>query len=265
MTRLCSVLLFVLMGAAPPDTPDTREAREITVYAAASLRDAFLELGPLLERDAVRTRVRYNFAGSQQLAMQLEQGASADVFASADRRWMNHLEERNLTAGSPTIFAHNRLVVIVPRANPGRIRGLEDLGRPGVKLVLGAEAVPVGRYAREMLRRLEGRPGFPASYAVEVLANVVSQEENVKAVVAKVQLGEADAGFVYRSDVGPRLERELTVLEVPDAANVTASYAVVVLAGARDPAAARAFVDLLLGPEAGRVLSRHGLEPAGAP
>lgn len=234
------------------------------MYAATSLTDAFGELAPLLER-AAAVRVRYNFAGSQQLAVQLEQGARADVYASADQRWMDYVVRRGLADEAPRTFARNHLIAIVPRSNPAAIHGLGDLARPGVKLVVGAEAVPVGRYTREVIRRLAAQTGFPVDYERRVLTNVVSQEENVKAVVAKVQLGEADAGFVYRSDVGPRLERELTVLEVPDAANVTASYAVVVLAGARDPAAARAFVDLLLGPEAGRVLSRHGLEPAGAP
>lgn len=264
MTRPGSFLLLALAAAASPRTLERTEPREITVYAAASLRDALLELAPLLERGPSRARVRYNFAGSQQLALQLEQGARADLFASADRRWMARLEERGLTAGPPTVFAHNRLVAIVPRANPARIRSLEDLGRPGVKLVLGAEAVPVGRYTLEMLRRLEASAGFPERYSEGVLANVVSQEENVTAVLAKVQLGEADAGIVYRSDVTPRVAPDVTVLEIPVQANVVASYPVAILSGARDPAAARAFVSLLLGPRGRQILARHGLTPAEA-
>ena len=208
--------------------------------------------------------MRFNFAGSQQLALQLEHGARADVFASADQRWMEYAERRKLTAAPARIFAHNRLVVILPRSNPGRIGGLADLGRPGIKLVLGAAAVPVGAYAREAIGRLVGRGGFPAEYGDRVLANVVSEEENVKSVVAKVQLGEADAGIVYRSDVTRRVAPSLTVLEIPDDANVVASYPVAVLAGAADPGAARAFVELLLGPEGRKVLSRHGLMPARA-
>lgn len=234
------------------------------MYAAASLTEALRELAPLLQRSAA-VRVRYSFAGSQQLALQLEQGARADVFAAADRRWMDYLAERGLTDGAAAIFAHNVPVAILPRANPARIRGLEDLARPGVKLVVGAEAVPVGRYTREVLGRLARRPGFPAHYEERVLANVVSEEENVKAVVAKVRLGEADAGFVYRSDVSSRGGADLTVLEIPEEANVTAGYPVAVLAGSREPAAARAFVDLLLGAEGARVLERHGLTPARTP
>ena len=233
------------------------------MYAAASLTDAFRELAPLLERSA-SVRVRYNFAGSQQLAVQLEQGARADVFAPADPRWMDYVAERGLTTGAARTFAHNHLVAVIPRSNPAAIRSLADLARTGVKLVVGAEAVPVGRYTREVLRRLAERDGFPAGYKERVLANVVSEEESVRSVAAKVQLGEADAGFVYRSDVTPRVAAEITVLEVPDEVNVRASYPVAVLAGARDSAAARAFVELLLGAQGARVLRRHGLTPAAA-
>ena len=147
--------------------------------------------------------VRFNFAGSQQLALQIEQGAPADVFASADQRWMSYATEKGLVDGRRQVFARNRLVAIVPRTNPARIGSLQDLARRGIKLVLAAEAVPAGKYSREALQNLAGAPGFPPEYDRRVLANVVSQEENVKAVVAKVQLGEADAGLVYRSDVTP--------------------------------------------------------------
>ena len=258
------VLLPLSLAIATTATAQERSRPgEITVYAAASLTDAFLELAPLLEGGSAPTRVRYNFAGSQQLAVQLEQGARADVFASADQRWMDYVAERKLTADAPRIFAHNRLVAILPAANPGGIRGLRDLSRPGVKLVVGAEAVPIGRYTREVIRRLARQEDLPPDYEDKVLANVVSEEENVKSVVAKVQLGEADAGIVYRSDLTPRVAPSLTVLEIPGDANVLASYPVAVLAGASDPAGARAFVALILGHRGRKVLARHGLIPAG--
>jgi molybdate transport system substrate-binding protein len=257
----CATLLLLWLGSATTvGAQMSSPPREITVFAAASLTDAFQELATLMERDS--TRVRFNFAGSQQLAVQLEQGAGADLFASADERWMDYVQERQLTAGPPKVFAHNRLVAIAPRSNPGRIIQLQDLARRGVKLVVGAEAVPVGKYTSEMLRRLERRAGFPPAYGDSVLANVVSQEENVKSIVAKVQLGEADAGIVYRSDVTPRVAPSLTVLDIPDDANVVASYPVVVLRASGQSAAAQAFVALLLGPEGRRVLARHGLTPA---
>ena len=171
--------------------------------------------------------------------------------------------KRHLTAGPSTIFAHNRLVVILPKSNPGHVRELQDLARGGVKLVVGAEAVPVGKYTREMFRRLERRPGFPPAYGDSVLANVVSQEENVKSVVAKVQLGEADAGVVYRSDVTPR--RALRVSRCSRSPTTRMSWRAIrsrSSPAARTRRAARAFLALLLGPEGRRVLAKHGLTPA---
>jgi molybdate transport system substrate-binding protein len=240
-------------GSLPPAT--------LTVFAAASLTDAFEELGTMLQREHPGLEVRFNFAGSQQLAVQLEQGAQADVFASADQRWMSYLQERKLLGESPAVFAHNRLVVIVPRSNPARIGRLTDLAHRGVKLVLAAETVPAGRYSREIFRNLERAPGFPPDYSRRVLGNLVSQEENVKAVVAKVQLGEADAGVVYRSDVTRSVAGNVRVIVIPEAFNVLANYPVAVLRGARNPEAARAFIDLLQASEGQHVLQRHGLVP----
>jgi molybdate transport system substrate-binding protein len=236
----------------------------IIVFAAASLSEAFRELGPMLSRQENGAAVRFNFAGSQQLAVQIEQGARADVFASADQRWMEYVQERKLVDGEPRIFVHNRLVVIVPKSNPARIHRLEHLARRGVKLVVGAEAVPVGKYTRDAIRKLAGQAGFPPGYGDKVLGNVVSQEENVKSVVAKVQLAEADAGFVYRSDVTHQVARYLDVLELPKESNVLASYPIAVVAGSSKGKAARAFVDLVLSPEGRKVLAAHGLMPVGA-
>ena len=162
----------------------------------------------------------FNFAGSQQLATQLEQGATADVFASADERWMTYAAEKDLLAEPARLFAHNRLAVIVPATNPARIGRLQDLARRGVKLVVAAEAVPVGAYTRQSLAKLAQAPDFPADFDRRVLANVVSQEENVKAVVTKVQLGEADAGVVYVSDAIGSVARHLRVFPIPEAQNV---------------------------------------------
>ena len=259
MKRLWPGVLLVLFGTSPAAAQGAGGG--LTVFAAASLTEAFRELGPMLPDG---TPVQFNFAGSQQLAVQIEQGARADVFASADQRWMEYVQEKKLTDGEPRLFAHNRLVVIVPKSNPGRIRRLQDLARRGIKLLVGAEAVPVGKYSREAIQNLAGVDGYPAGYAESVLGNVVSQEENVKAVVAKVQLGEADAGFVYRSDVGAAVARYVNVLELPDNANVLASYPIVVVAGSAHTDAARAFLDLVTGAEGRRLLAKHGLMPVGA-
>jgi len=206
-----------------------------------------------------------NFAGSQQLATQIEQGAAADVFASADQRWMTYATERNLISNVPVTFARNRLVVIVPATNPARIHRLQDLARGGVKLVLGADAVPVGRYSRVVLQNLSRAPGFPRDFAARVLRNVVSEEENVKSVVGKVQLGEADAGVVYRSDITPSVTRFVHRIEIPDSANVVASYPIAMARAARDTTLARAFLDLVLSSEGQAILERHGFARAIAP
>lgn len=233
-------------------------ARTVTVFAAASLTDAFTELGRRLERRAAGVSVRFNFAGSQQLVAQLEQGAAAEVLASADQQWMRAATDRGLVAGGAAVFARNRLVVIVPASNPGRISRLEDLARPGLKLVLAGAAVPAGRLSREVLDRLGAAPGFPPAFAARALANLASEEENVRAVVAKVQLGEADAGMAYRSDVTAPVAARVRVLEIPGERNALAEYPIAILRAAADTAGARAFVSLVLSPEGQQVLEQHG-------
>jgi molybdate transport system substrate-binding protein len=260
---LCVVALLAARGgvsfAAGNATAGGRST--LRVYAAASLVDAFNELGRALERQRPGLTVRMSFAGSQQLASQLEQGAGAEVFASADERWMDDVKSHGLLAGEAAPFARNLMVVIVPATNPARIARLQHLARGGVKLLLCADAVPAGHYSREVLRNLGADPTFGAEFANRALRNVVSEEENVRSVVAKVQLGEADAGIVYRSDVSMKLRRYVKVLEIPTAANVVASYPIAVLKGAPEPAAAQAFVDLVLSPEGQRVLERFGFIP----
>ena len=239
-----------------------KPASTLTVYAAASLTEAFGDLGRVFEQQHAGVAVRFSFAGSQQLALQLEQGAPADVFASADQRWMSYAGEKGLLEGNPTVFAGNRLVVIVPRTNPARIQRLEDLARRGVKIVIAAEAVPAGKYSREALEKLAHADGFPEGYDRRMLGNVVSQEENVKSVVAKVQLGEADAGVVYRSDVTASVARYVRVFEIPDPYNSIVTYPIAVLKSAHEAEAARAFVSLVASAAGQAILQRHGLLPA---
>jgi molybdate transport system substrate-binding protein len=258
-------------GAAP-SSPPQGASTTLTVFAAASLTDAFRELGRRLEQQTPGLSVTFNFAGSQQLALQIEQGASADVFASADQEWMSYAQEHTLVEGDPQVFARNRLVVIVPKTDPARIAGLPGLARRGTKIVIAAEAVPAGKYSREALHNLSSASGFPASYDTRVLANVVSQEDNVKAVVSKVQLGEADAGIVYRSDVTPAVSRYVRTFDIPDQYNVLASYPIALVKGTKHEEAAEAFVSLVLGQEGQRVLGQNGFlqatetppSPAGA-
>jgi molybdate transport system substrate-binding protein len=251
-------LAFLFTGGAARAAPVPAPKTSLQVFAAASLSEAFQEIAHLLEQRRPGLAVRLNFAGSQQLATQIEQGAPADVFASADQQWMAYAKEHDLIARDPTIFARNRLVVIVPTTNPARIHRLQDLARAGVKLVLGAEAVPVGHYSRMALRNLSRDPAFSSDFAERALRNVVSEEENVKSVVVKVQLGEADAGMVYRSDVTSSVSRFVHLLQIPESANVIASYPIATMRGARDSTAARTFVDLVLSKDGQAILERHG-------
>jgi molybdate transport system substrate-binding protein len=256
--------LVVLGVPAPPTASAEPAPSAITVFAAASLTDAFLDLARRFEHGHTGMTVQFNFAGSQQLALQIEQGAPADIFASADQRWMDYAKDKDLIEGEAPVFARNRLVVIVPKTNPAGIRTLVDLARQGTKVVLAAEAVPVGKYSREVIQKLAAAEGYPPGYDRRVLANVVSQEENVKSAVAKVQLGEADAGVVYRSDVTPAVARYVRVFEIPDASNVVAEYPIGVVKSARHPQAAQAFVDLVRSEEGQRILQQHGLLPTAA-
>jgi molybdate transport system substrate-binding protein len=259
--RVVLALLGVPAIAPPPAEP---APRAITVLAAASLTESFRELGRVFERQHPGTTVQFGFAGSQQLALQMAQGAPADVFASADQRWMDYVKDKGLVEGEAPVFARNRLVVIVPKTNPARIATLEDLGRRDTKVVLAAEQVPVGTYSREALRKLATNPGFPPDYDHRVLGNVVSQEENVKGVVSKVQLGEADAGIVYRSDVTPAVSRYVSELEIPEASNIIAEYPIAVVKSAPNAEAARQFVDLVRSSEGQRVLQAHRFTPVSA-
>jgi molybdate transport system substrate-binding protein len=257
MRRRQLALVWAMLAGMPPAAG--AQAGPLSVFAAASLKDAFTEAGAILARRRPGFVARFNFAGSQQLVLQIVEGAEADVFAAADQRSMRAVAGKGLTDGAPAIFARNRLVVITPRAASGRVDRLQDLARPGLKLVLAAEAVPVGRYSREVLRRLSSAGGFGADFAARVRRNVVSEEENVKAVVAKVQLGEADAGMAYVSDVTPAVRRAVRVIPIPDAYNVIADYPIALIAGSRRRDDARAFVNFMLSPEGQRLLERNGL------
>ena len=261
---LGALLLAHFAGAPSPAVASPAAKSTLQVFAAASLADAFGELARRLEQQRPGLSVRVSYAGSQQLVAQLEQGAVADLYASADERWMSYAQAQGLVAGDPAMFARNELVVIVPKTNPARIAKLQDLSRGGIKLVIAADAVPVGHYSRVALRNLSRTEGFPPDFATRALRNVVSEEENVKSVVGKVQLGEADAGLVYRSDVTPAVGRYVRVFEIPEGANVLASYPIALLKDAPAPDAAKAFVELVLSADGQHVLERHGLLPVAA-
>ncbi len=233
-----------LAGAArapkPPPPPSGA-----TVFGAASLTEVFTAMAP---------RNTYNFAGSDQLAFQIQQGAPADVFAAASPKYPDDLYAKKLVY-APHVFATNKVVVIVPTSNPARIHSIYDLKNSGVKLVIGDANVPIGAYTRQVFKAL----GLNAA-----LANVVSNEQDVKAVVAKVALGEADAGLAYVTDVRP-VKKKVTAIQIPAAGQPLVEYEIAVVRNAKHRAAASAFVRYLLTKPGRDALDRFGfgLPPRG--
>ncbi len=235
---------------------------ELVVFAAASLTDPFNEIKVELEKTNANLKITYNFGGSNTLRAQLEQGAKADVFASANQTEMDNALKSNLVADKGTTFVRNRLVVILPKNNPGKVQTLQDLAKPGLKFVTAQKDVPVGNYTLQALDKMGKDSMFSADFSSKVQTNFVSQESNVKQVVAKVQLGEADAGIVYLSDISAKVSSELATLEIPDQFNTLAAYPIAVLKGVSNQAAAKVFVDYVLGEKGQAILKKNNFIPA---
>ena len=251
-------LLLAGCGAASPAPATDSEPQTLTVFAAASLTGAFTEIGRNFEAANSGVTVTFNFAGSQALRTQIEEGAPADVFASANQTEMDALvTSAHVQQGTSQIFLNNKLVVILPADNAAGLTKLEDLTNSGIKLVLAAEEVPVGKYARQALEQMNSQ--FGSDFKDKVLANVVSNEDNVKQVVAKVQLGEADAGIVYTSDAVAA--SDLKTIEIPGELNVIAEYPIAPLVNSANPDLATAFINYLLSPDGQSVLQKWGFAP----
>lgn len=255
---LIAAMILVLMPAF------AEEQDELTVFVAASLTGAFGEIGDLYQNATGETVIQ-NFDGSQMLRTQIENGAYADVFASANKKHMDALMAKGLMDNSSVItLLTNRMAVIVPKSNPGEINDLADLSKPGIKIVIGNSEVPVGNYARQVLDKLAADPGLREEYKTKVLDNIVSEETTVSLVVSKVALGEADAGFAYVSDVTPLMRSEVDVIEIPDENNVVAQYFIGVLRESEHPEKAQSFIDFVMSSQGSEVLARYGFAPVGA-
>lgn len=244
----------------PTPVPPTATVEPVTlnVFAAASLTDAFTEIGENFQTANPNVTVTFNFAGSQALRTQLEEGAPADIFASANKTQMDAVIAASLiTEGTQQNFLTNKLVVILPADNPAGLSKLEDLANPGIKLVLAAEEVPVGNFARQALDLMND--SFGTDFKDKVLANVVSNEDNVKQVVTKVQLGEVDAGIVYTSDAVAA--PELQTIEIPSELNVVAKYPIAPLLNSEHADVAQAFIDYVLSDEGQAILEKWGFSP----
>ena len=244
------ILTALLLGS-------TAHAANLTVFAAASLTDAFTELGQKFDARSGNTTV-FQFAGSQALRTQLENGARADVYASANTAQFDPLVGAGLVgAGQP--FVSNKLAVIVPRAGR-KVTTLRDLAAPGVRIVIADKAVPVGDYARRMLRAIDQAGTYGKDFSAQFLKNVVSEEPNVRQVALKVGLGEADAAVVYRSDVTPALQNDVRVVALPTRFNQTASYPIGALKASRNAAAAQAFIAYVRSAEGQKILRKWGFQ-----
>ena len=248
--------LVLSMSAGFAQSPD-----ELTVFTAASLTGAFGEIGEMYENET-GIHVAFNFDGSQALRTQLENGAYADLFASANMKQMNAVRESGLVNNSSVaIFTRNKLSLIVPKDNPANIRNLTDLARPGVKIVMGTKDVPVGDYALQIIAKLGNDSAYGPDYETEVMANVISQETNVNYVVTKVALGEADAGFAYVSDITEELASKIDNIVIPDEYNIIAEYPMGILLESKYPAESQVFMDLVMSDEGRAVLEKYGFAP----
>ena len=250
-------------GSRPAETPPSAPtpapsfSGKLTIFAASSLTEAFNEVKAALEAQHVGLSVTYNFAGTPTLRTQLEHGAKADLFAAANEEQMDLAIRAGVVSGAPVVFAENRLVVVTP-SDSSAVLTLQDLAKPGVKLVLTLRDVPVGAYARAALARMAGAPEFAGNFAGSALANLVSEETNVRQALAKVVLGEADASIVYATDVTPDASPKLRRIAIPDAFNVLALYPVAVVKDSPHPAAAQAFIAFLRSPAGRAILAKHG-------
>jgi len=235
------------------------QAVELTVYAAASLKGALDAVTAAYETAAPGVTLTVATDASSTLRTQIEQGAPADVFLSADQTNPKTLVEGGFADGAAVDFAGNTLTVIVPAANPAGISSPADLAGSGVKIIATGSDVPIAGYAAQVVANLAGTGGYPVGFAAAYAANVVSREDNVKAVVAKIELGEGDAAIVYLTDA--TASAKVKVVDIPAEANVPVTYAGVVVRASRNAAAARAFLSWLAGPDGQAVLGGSGFLP----
>ena len=257
---LAKALLALPLIAALLAACDPAPSRELHVFAAASLRQAIADAADAFQAANPGVRVVGSYAGSQVLRLQVESGARADLFVSANPGHLDALQRAGLLREPSTVVAANQLILAVPAGNPAQVTGLHDLTQPNRRVVMAGESVPAGAYARRMLAlhaAASGQPGF----ADAVLRRVISFETNVRQVAAKLELGEADAGFVYRTDVLAS-DGRLHVVETPPQVLVTARYPAAVLRDAPNPELARRFLAFLRSPEAQAILARRGFGPA---
>lgn len=257
--RTAAVIVAGLFGvvhsvAAAKESPTTT----LHVFAASSLTESFTEIAKLFEKDHPHTKVELNFAGTPTLRTQIEQGAPADVFASADRVHSEALQKQELLLDT-TVFARNKLVIAAP-AKSDKVSNLADLTRPKTKIVVADQTVPAGRYAMEVIRNIDRAKIAGENFLAQVEQNLVSREANVRAVLSKVVLGEADASFVYLTDAATA-GKKIRIITIPDSLNAIAEYPIGVLAHSPTPPLAKDFVAMVVSDKGKVILKEHGFLP----
>jgi molybdate transport system substrate-binding protein len=252
-------------SAAPAATPaavsaaPSTAAAELTIYAASSLKAALDKTKPAYQASHPGTTLVISTDASSALETKIEQGAPADVFLSADTTNPQKLVDKALTNGSLTNFAKNKLTVITPKDNPAKIQTPADLAKPGTKVIAAGDAVPITKYANQLVGNLAKEAGYPADYVASYNANIASKEDNVSGIVAKVGTGQGDAGIVYVTDAAGKAD--VAPVDVPPDANVIATYAGTAIKSSANPSAANAFLRWLAGPDGQAVLSGFGFLP----
>jgi molybdate transport system substrate-binding protein len=266
LVALALVLAACSSGATPAPSAPTPSAAasavaaaSLTIYAAASLKAVLAKAQTAYQAANPGTTLAISTDSSSALETKIEQGAPADVFLSADTTNPQKLVDTGLAAGTVTKFAGNLLTVIVPMANPAGIKTPADLARPGIKVIAAGNTVPITKYATQLVANLAKQPGYPADFVAQYTANIVTREDNVAAVVAKIELGEGDAGIVYVTDA--KTSTKVMTIAVPDAANVPATYGGVVVKASPNVAAAQAFLAWLAGPDGQAILASFGFLP----
>jgi molybdate transport system substrate-binding protein len=246
--------------AASQTAASTATGGELTIFAAASLKTALEQVKSVYEAAHPGTTLTISTDSSSALETQIEQGAPADVFLSADTEHPAALVAKGLAEGDPVTFAGNKLTIVVPADDPAGITSPLDIAKSGVKVIAAGDEVPITRYATQLVDNLSRVDGARADFAAAYAANVASEEDNVKAVIAKIELGEGDAGIVYATDAKAS-DKVKTIEIVPDSANVPATYDGVVVKAARDVVAARAFLAWFAGLDGQAILSDLGFLP----
>jgi molybdate transport system substrate-binding protein len=257
--RIFAVVISVLVLAT--SACYAQESKEITVFTAASLTGAFTEIGQMYKNET-NISVVFNFDGSQVLRTQIENGAYADIFVSANAKQMNLMKNDGfMNNSSITVFTKTKPVIIVPKDNPGKIQNISDLSKPGIKIVIGTKDVPIGDYTLQILAKLANDSIYGPEFRKLVMENVVSNETNVNYITSKVALGEADAGFAYKSDITKDLSSKITKIEIPDKYNVIATYPMGILKQSKYTPQAQEFINLVESDKGTAILEKYGFEP----